>query len=330
MFEPCPSPAVRADVPLFDWQSLHTALARAERVLDVLEICEAATEDHGGGLWTSACGRPNPRCYVFGSRPVIDPVLQSMVAAIELELGESCPEDAQEFVKSVIARWRFPERDSIDDLPGEYVQVNLSAAGQFYGVMRITRTPSHSPESYNWGIVEQVANIAMPYVCLAVQKEAEATRIDPLTGLWTQAELRQRVDLEVERARNYPVEFSLVVMSLRMGSARSNNVLNERELKAVGQVLIDTLRSSDWAGRLEDGRVAVLLPMTNQRNSLIALSRVMDRLRAHPDLPSDLECQTGMSGWTFEGSSGPELFQQATSALESAQSAGARGAFVFL
>ena len=62
----------------------------------------------------------------------------------------------------------------------------------------------------------------------------------------------------------------------------------------------------------------------------ISIADVVGQLRKHPELSPELECHTGVSGWTFEGASSPELFGQATAALHDARAAGARGAFVFV
>jgi GGDEF domain-containing protein len=119
-------------------------------------------------------------------------------------------------------------------------------------------------------------------------------------------------------------------MELRLGEGRETNVLTEPEWRAVGATVRSTFRETDSASRLSDGRLAVLMPMTNQRHALMASARLVDRLRKVPGLPEDLSCQAGISGWTFEGASAPELFEQASTALVGARIAGARGAFVFV
>jgi len=236
----------------------------------------------------------------------------------------------ERFSRSAVARWHARNLDPVRSLPNEYAQVELASGGEVNGALRVYRAVGESAETCNWEAVESVMCAAAPHIVLSLKREAEANAVDPLTGLCTPPELVARLDKEVERARMFPLELALVMLELRLGPDREPGMLAETELKAVGLVLRTTLRASDSAGRMPDGRFALLLPMTSQRNALIAASRIADQLADCPELPDHLVCQTGISGWSFEGPGAEELLEQANHALEEARSAGARGAFVFI
>ena len=321
-------PATRTTMQL-DLRPLHAALARAHSTLDVLQICEATAMPHGGGLWLAACVRPHARTYVAGPGPAPDAAVRAIVEDMSATARRTALPPGDKLSHDVAARWRATE-PSAPDLSREYAQEEIVAAGECYGLLRVTRDAAKHPDGCDWEAVESVMCAALPHLALCLQRDAENARTDPLTGLCTPDELRRRAEQEVERALNHPVELSLVIMEISLGADRGRSLLTDNELAAVGQVLRRALRNSDAAARTSDGRLALLLPMTSQRNALIATARISDRLRAHPALSPDLECRTGVSGWAFEGPSAAELFVQANSALDCARSAGARGAFVFL
>lgn len=321
-------PTTRTSMHL-DLRPLHAALARAHSPLDVLQTCEATAMPHGGGLWVAACLRPHACTYAAGPGPVPDAALRAVVDDMSATARRAALPEGEELSRDVVARWRVPQSDAPDP-SREYAQEEILAGGECYGLLRVTRDAAQHADACDWEAVESVMCAAIPHLALCLQREAESTRTDPLTGLCTSHELRRRVEQEVEGVLRHPVEFSLVIMEVSLGPGRSRNVLTADELAAVGEVLRTALRESDAAARMPDGRFALLLPMTSQRNALIATARITDRLRAHPALSPDLECRTGISGWTFEGPTAAELFVQANQALDCARSAGARGAFVFL
>ncbi len=310
--------------------SLDEALPNATSTLDVLEMCQQAISPGADWLWMAGSVHPSPATYVVGDRPVPDSEIQAIIEHMEDGLSGENVGSSRSLARSFVARWLKPTESPARVAMSRYHQVPLMAAGKCYGVLRATLACPRSVRECSREVVEGILTSAMPYVILTLQKERSLMLLDPLTGLWTPDELQIRVDVEVERAQVYPVEFSLVMMEMRMSPGRTTGALTDKELRAVGEVLRDTLRASDSASRLPDGRFALLLPMTNQRSAFIAISRLTDHLREHPDLSDSLECGTGVSGWAFEGADRDELFRQAATALENAKSAGARGAFVFL
>lgn len=330
MLQTSPSvPALRDKLQL-DLRPLHAALNRAASVLDVLAICEATAMVHGAGAWVAACTWPHPAAYACAGVPVADDGLQQVLSDMEQCCRTSGLDPAPSFSKVVTTRWRNPGAQVLPSLPREYAQVELTNGDTFCGLLRVTGPCGPEKTECDWDGVEAVVCAAAPHIVICLQREVELGRIDPLTGLCTPAELMARLEREVERARIHPFELALVIMELRSSPDRGPGFHTDMQLRAIGEVVRNTLRSADVACRMPDGRFALLLPMTSQRNALIAAARVMDRLRAHPLLPDDLECQTGVSGWSFEGASAPELLEQASLALEAAREAGARGAFVYL
>ncbi|NSW56068.1 MAG: GGDEF domain-containing protein [Armatimonadetes bacterium] len=309
--------------------SLHEALASAGSPLDVLEACDRALGADTGYVWAVTGAHQPSEGFVYGSKPADDAELRALLEQMRESLSSDSCLRADGTQVQFVCRWASPGAALGRLRTDGYDQVRLTANGSAYGLLRAVPTDL-TGDDMDRRRVQAVLRAAAGYAILSLERLARKQMVDPLTGLWTPEEFELRVGVEVERAQVYPVEFSLVLMEMRMGADRLPGCLTDQELAAVGRVLRQSLRTADSAARMPDGRFALLLPVTSQRSAFIAVSRVLDRLRQDPDLPDDIECRTGVSGWTFEGSSGPELFQQAGAALENARAAGAKGAFVFL
>ncbi|MBI2708175.1 MAG: diguanylate cyclase [Actinobacteria bacterium] len=92
---------------------------------------------------------------------------------------------------------------------------------------------------------------------------------DPETGLFSEAFLDAELPLRVATARRSLRQLGLVLVAY---DARSF------ELGAVAEAARATLRDSDAACRLDDGRLALLLELTPVDGSLRAATRLRDAL----------------------------------------------------
>lgn len=329
MLERIALPTPVRDKMQLDLRPLHSALAHASNALDMLDVCQATTMMLGADIWLAAHLLPEARTVVCASVPVPDAaILQALDEMQATARAGAVPEGAA-FCRSAVCRWRDPASEA-PGLAPDYAQVEMSDGGQLKGLLRVGRLLSQDLPPCDWDAVEEAMCVAAPYLLLCQARDTREARVDPITGLYTTTEFRARVEREVDLARARPVELALVMLEIRTSADRVLGALTEAELRAIGQVVRQTLRDADSASRMPNGRFALLLPMTSQRHALIAASRVVDRLQAHPALPSGLTCQMGVSGWTFEGPTAPELFGQAQQALDEARTAGARGAFLFI
>jgi GGDEF domain-containing protein len=329
MLESVAAPTVFRERLRLDTRPLHSALAQAAGAMEVLDVCQATTTVLGADVWLAAYLHPEPRSLACASAALPDAALLQVIDEMQTTARAGAVPDGAALATRVIARWRDATTQA-DRLAADYAQLELGDAGQFRGLLRVGRIAGGDHEACDWEAVEEVMCVAAPYLILCQHRDTREVRVDPITGLCTPTEFTARVEREVELARARPVELALVVMEVRLDTERAVSVLHENELRHIGQVIRQTLRDTDSATRLPDGRFALLLPMTSQRHALIAASRVVDRVRSHPEIPAALSCQMGVSGWTFEGPTAPELFDQARSALDGARLAGARGAFLFI
>lgn len=312
------------EAPRADLRPLHAELARAGNVLEVLEMCHAQC---GGGLWIAACAEPATHSYVYGPNPVPERDLESVI--FEMSRSDVTPFGGS-LAPRVIARWLDPAAPVSPLGRGEYCQRELVGSGVRHGALRVVADWADNLPPFGWEVVESVMCAATPHIVLTLRAELTQALAGAALSLCPHELFLRRLQGEVDRAQTYGAELSLAMMEVRSGAQRQPRELTPGELGAVCEVLRHVLRASDVAAHMPDGRFGLLLPLTCQRNALIAIARVIDALRAHPALPDGIVCRTGVSCWSPEAHIGEDLMAQATQALEDAAKAGVHGPFVYV
>ena len=87
---------------------------------------------------------------------------------------------------------------------------------------------------------------------------------DPVTKLPTEGYYAERLGQEVERARRYPQQFSVLLL------APDRSGISEQELVALARLLRSNVRSIDLVARLRGDRFAILLPHTGREAGVLA------------------------------------------------------------
>lgn len=169
----------------------------------------------------------------------------------------------------------------------------------------------------------------------------EASRLDPLTSVFTRAHLLERLGHELARAERYGRSLALLLLDLDefaainhdLGATRGDLVLRE-----VARALVSRVRGVDLVARSGDDEFAVVLPET----SLLVARPVAERLKAAvnsvelegdgrldspregPAGPVDrIRCSIGVAGFPHPAVADvPELLRCAREALASARERG--------
>ena len=110
------------------------------------------------------------------------------------------------------------------------------------------------------------------------QAIAEMVTHDRLTGLFDAVNFRQVLTVEIERARRYEEELTLLLLDVddftRVNASYGREGGN-RVLRAVGALLVERLRCCDVAARLSEDHVAILLPETPMTGACVLASRLL-------------------------------------------------------
>ena len=145
---------------------------------------------------------------------------------------------------------------------------------------------------------------------------------DPLTQLYNHRFVLQWLELEIERTKRYKADLSCLLMDLD-GFKKINEERGEsqgdRLLRDFGALLSENIRGSDVAGRLENDRFLLLLPVTPSEGAVVVGKRLRDLARGKK-FPTFC---TGVVNFELRESRDSSAFlEQAEEALAKARSVG--------
>jgi diguanylate cyclase (GGDEF)-like protein len=155
-----------------------------------------------------------------------------------------------------------------------------------------------------------------------------ASRADPLTGLMNRRSFRERLESEVERARRYGRDLSLVVLDVdkfKRVNDTFGHQAGDRTLIRIGDMLMRNRRMEDGAFRIGGDEFALLLPETGPQGATVLAERLRRRIE-HAALGTErdapLTVSIGVSSFGEHGINVDELFERADVALYDVKAAG--------
>tara|TARA_R110002072_G_scaffold238769_2_gene396332 strand:- start:240699 stop:241604 length:906 start_codon:yes stop_codon:yes gene_type:complete len=112
---------------------------------------------------------------------------------------------------------------------------------------------------------------------------AQRAMIDGLTGLWNRAHFDQRMHEEVAAAARYDRPMSLIMMDVDKFKNLNDNhghPFGDEVLQAVGDVLQDSARTSDWPCRYGGEEFGLILRETDLDGAVIMAERVRKEIES--------------------------------------------------
>jgi len=170
-------------------------------------------------------------------------------------------------------------------------------------------------------IDQLVTECVVAYFDRATAELAIQARRDPLTQLLNHTAFSEQVEAELQRAKRYGHGLTLLFFDVDDFKAINDTLGHpegDRVLRAVAEVLIDTLRASDIAGRMGGDEFAVLLVETDIETGGTFLARLYDSFAekvAGGDLPGSFGFSPGLAHHPSEGESADALFRLADQRL---------------
>jgi diguanylate cyclase (GGDEF)-like protein len=170
-------------------------------------------------------------------------------------------------------------------------------------------------------IDQLVTECVVAYFDRATSELAIQARRDPLTQLLNHQAFSEQVDAELERAKRY--QHGLTLVSFDVDDFKQiNDTLGhpegDRVLRTVAQLMLETVRTSDIAGRMGGDEFAALLVESDVETGGTFLSRLYDAFAEHVqngDLPANFGFSPGLAHFPSDGQTADELFRLADKRL---------------
>lgn len=179
---------------------------------------------------------------------------------------------------------------------------------------------------------ERLASLESTNLELLLKNSAlsEISARDSLTGLYNRCYVMEKIDSEMNRSLRHGSPVSLIMLDIdhfKQVNDSFGHSVGDRVLRSVGQVLRDSCRVYDVAGRYGGEEFCIVLPETKVSNTSVVAERIRERLAASRfDVGADSVMVTasigiaGIDSVETEGSLSPStLIDRADLALYSAK-----------
>jgi diguanylate cyclase (GGDEF)-like protein/putative nucleotidyltransferase with HDIG domain len=154
----------------------------------------------------------------------------------------------------------------------------------------------------------------------------EKADTDELTGLRNHRYFQERFSQEIERITLSDGDFSLLFLDLDFFKTYNDiygHMLGDEILKEVGQLIRNSIRTTDIGARYGGDEFAALLLNTSAEGANIVAERIRQGLQSSMEQRGImLTCSIGIACWKVDGITREALIQAADKALYAAKSAG--------
>jgi diguanylate cyclase (GGDEF)-like protein len=243
-----------------------------------------------GGL-AMAITRPAP-----GPHRATNPILTRLARdhVIERErIGFSAREIVQEFLLLRRVMW-------------QHVQLNLEPSLAAPSVLRLE-------DLLNSILDEVIAECTVTYFDRATHELSERSRRDSLTGLLNHQAFNTRLDEEIDRARRYGGELQVIYVDLDDFKNINDDLGHpegDRALIGLAQIIQDSIRDSDFAGRIGGDEFVIGLVETTDMAAHLLLDRLRERVAlavAQDVVPVGTRLSAGCAGLPTEADTAQDL-----------------------
>ncbi len=173
------------------------------------------------------------------------------------------------------------------------IVAGLLAAGEYFAIVYFAAThwdlnnPMYAPYAYGvFGWSAQISRLILMLTAAALsfalvarsQRLLQLATSDPLTGLFNRGYVDDRFAIELSRARRYGNPLSIAVIDadhFKLLNDTHGHLSGDLVLRRIGDILRDSFRQSDTAGRYGGEEFVVILPETD----IEAAERKLESLR---------------------------------------------------
>ena len=254
--------------------------------------------------------------------------MPTFISELAQELAEPQPDRLRRGSPlSVLAREHAREREALGFAPREIVT-------EFLLLRRVLwRFVSQRTAEFDAGdvlLVERrlndtidrlVAECVVAYFDRATSELSYQARHDPLTDLLNHQAFTRELELELERARRYQHGVTLVFFDFdkfKQVNDTLGHPAGDAVLKRIAELLQNSLRRSDLAGRMGGDEFAAFLVESDEETAGRFLERLhdgIDELISNDDLPDLVAISAGVAHHPTDGQTADSLFRVADKRL---------------
>lgn len=223
---------------------------------------------------------------------------------------------------------RFSRRiDALVELTTRSVlAVPVKSRNQILGVMELVNGDDDEPFSAaDLRILSAIAD----YAAIAIEnarnfeKIHQLTITDDLTGLFNAKHLHHLIDYEMERARRYETDLSLVFIDLdhfKQVNDVFGHLIGSRLLRELGGFIRRSIRRVNLAARYGGDEFVILLPSTSKPGALTMATKLWQGLREQTFLAEEgyqirITASFGLASFPQDARSKDELLRLADQAM---------------
>jgi diguanylate cyclase (GGDEF)-like protein len=254
--------------------------------------------------------------------------IPSFIGALGREIGRSRSNGFRRGgLLAGLARDHAREREALGFAPTEVVTEFLLLRRVLWRFLAPRRMPLGAEENLvlehrlDDTIDRLVVECVGAYFDRATSELADRARRDPLTGLLNHQAFSEELESELERARRYRRDLALVfcdVDSFKQVNDTLGHLEGDRVLQRIAVSLRDTIRGSDFTGRLGGDEFGVCLVETDLASGhafLERLERNVGELIEAGVLPRGVAVSAGVAHFPADGTNPEELLRRADTRL---------------
>jgi two-component system, cell cycle response regulator len=215
---------------------------------------------------------------------------KELLESIASMLFEKLPHSEKDQNRKVILQNNVKETDFVVDMGGESTIFELSTTNKVYGYAGLFRdVPFEAQEALIFG--RFCSHIALTLEKIRLFNEIKMLSIhDGMTGVFNHAHAIEEVNLEIERAKRYNVDFSIILLDVDKFKGVNDSyghLAGNFVLKRIARLIEKNLRTIDIIGRYGGDEFVVILPQIDLDNTLIAGERLRQAVESETFIYND-------------------------------------------
>jgi len=163
--------------------------------------------------------------------------------------------------------------------------VPLISKGRCLGVIELLNVAAKHQGKDSLDLLEALADFAAIAIENAkyVRKVRELTIVDDCTGLYNARHMNTLLETEISRAKRDNARFSVVFLDLdhfKDVNDKYGHMIGSRLLREIGQVLMNNIRTVDWAVRYGGDEFVIILPQAGREDAMLVTQRLRRALNS--------------------------------------------------